>query len=490
MEEIATSNPTCNISTLERYEPSVQNPWNKKKIIHTFRRLGFGAAMDEVDNALNKPPEEFIDLLVNSDSNLPPRPAPYWGYYSKNDFSDYENQNYAFFEQWRILTTRDLLTENLRGRLAFFWMNHFVTRFGIYYHAPYAFQYYRIMQIYALGNFKEFTRAVGINPAMLIFLDGFENTKDSPNENYARELFELFSMGEGTAYTQNDITETARALTGYNSWDEENGAIYFTAQTFDDGIKTIFGQTGNWGYDDVIDILFQERASEISYFICEKLYKFFVSPTIDSLGENIIQDLAEIFRDNNFEMVPMLKKLCKSEHFFDEHIQGVVIKSPVDVVLNFIKESDFYYNDSILDSLIYYMGLVGQDIYNPVDVAGWQRDEAWINSSTLIGRWALIDEFLDYLDQNNHDSLFVDLAKALTNNSNDPFFITKSLVDHFMCKELYSVSDYNIATVVFKWEVPQNYYDRGIWDLDYSSASYQVLILLKHIARMPEFQLK
>jgi len=488
METIA--NPTCNSSTLALYEPSSQNPWDTRKINHVYRRLGFGASQDDVDAALSLTPGQFINSLVDTAHNMQPTPAPYWGYYSNDDFSDYETQNFEFFDQWRLQTTKDLLEENLRGRLAFFWMNHFVTRFGIYFHAPYAFQYYHIMQVYALGNFKEFTRAVGINPAMLIFLNGYENTNYSPNENYARELFELFTLGEGNGYTQNDITETARALTGYNEWDEENGAIYFDPSSFDDGVKTIFGQTGNWGYDDVVDILFQEKGSEIAYYISEKLYKFFVSPATDNIGQTIIQELAQTLINNNFEMVPMLKKLFKSQHFFDEHSVGVVIKSPFDVVLNFLKETDFYYNDTILNALVYYTGLVGQEIYDPVDVAGWQRDETWINASTLTGRWALIDEFLDYLDQNGHDSIFVDLAKALTNNSKDPNFITKTLVDHFMCKELYTLSDYDIATDIFKWEVPQNYYDQGIWDLDSNSAPYQVMILLKHIARMPEFQLK
>lgn len=490
METIAAFSPTCNSSTLAPYEPSSQNPWNTRKINHVYRRLGFGASQDDVDAALSLTPGQFINSLVDTAHNLPPARAPYWGYYSKNDFSDYENQNYEFFEQWRLKTVKDLLNENLRGRLAFFWMNHFVTRFGIYYHSPYAFQYYQMMQVHALGNLKEFTRAVGINPAMLIYLNGFENTKDSPNENYARELYELFTLGEGNGYTQNDITETARALTGYNKWDEENGAIYFDPRDFDGGTKTIFGQTGKWGYNDVVDILFQQKGDKIAYYICEKLYKFFVSPATDNIGQTIIQQLAQTLVNSNFEMVPMLKKLFKSQHFFDEHSVAVVIKSPFDVVLNFIKESDFYYNDTILDALIYYMGLVGQEMYNPVDVAGWQRDETWINGSTLIGRWALIDEFIDYLDHNNHDQEFVDLAKALTNDSNDPYFITKTLVDHFMCKELYSPSDYDIATVVFKWDVPQNYYDNGIWNLDSSTAPYQVSILLKHIARMPEFQLK
>ncbi|HLW32502.1 MAG TPA: DUF1800 domain-containing protein [Aequorivita sp.] len=489
METIAT--PNCNTSTLAPYGPSSNNPWDTHKIKHVYRRLGFSANEDDVDAALSLTPGQFINNLVDSAHNMPPTPAPYWGYYASSDFQDYGNENYDTFIEWRLQSTKDLLKDNLRGRLAFFWMNHFVTRFGIYYHAPYAFQYYRKMQTHAIGNFKDFTRAIGLDPAMLIYLNGFENKNDSPNENYARELFELFTMGEGTGYTQNDITEAARALTGYNSWTEENGEIYFNPSRFDNGVKTIFGQTGNWGYDDLINILFAEHGAQIAHNICTKLYKFFVSPAVDNIVEqDIIQPLAQLLVNSNFELVPVLKKLFKSEHFFDEYAVGVVIKSPFDVVLNFIKETDLYRNDTILETLLYYLGVVGQEMYNPVDVAGWQRDEHWINSSTLTARWALIDEYIDYLDHNNHDEKFVDFAKNLTNNSNDPYFITKTLVDHFMSKELYTITDYDIATDVFKWEVPQNHYDQGIWNLDADSAPHQVIILLKHIARMPEFQLK
>lgn len=489
METLA--NPTCNASTLAPFEPSSQNPWNTKKIKHVYRRLSFGSSQDVVDAALSKSPGQFIDTVVNTAKNLNPTPAPYWAFYAPSDFSNYETQNYPLFVEWRLQTAKDLLKDDLRGRLSFFWMNHFVTRMGVYFHAPYAYQYYNLTQKFALGNFKEFTKKVGITPAMLIYLNGFDNTDYNPNENYARELFELFTMGEGNGYTQDDITEAARALTGYSSWDEYNGTIYFDSGDHDNGSKTIFGKTGNWGYDDLIDILFQERGDVIAKHIVTKLYEFFVSSAIDDLVvQQIIEPLAQTFINNNFELAPVLKQLFKSEHFFDERAEGVVVKSPIDVVFNLIKESDLQYNDSILNTMIYYCEVVGQDMYNPVDVAGWQRDESWINSSTLTGRWALVDEYIDYTFVQGDKSRFVLLAKNLSNDSNDPAFITKVLVDHFLPKALFTASDYAIATTIFKWEVPQNYYNQGIWSLNSDSAARQVGLLIKHIGRMPEFQLK
>ena len=135
----------------------------------------------------------------------------------------------------------------------------------------------------------------------MLYLNGFENTNNDPNENYARELYELFTLGEGIGYTQEDITETARALTGYNHWSEPGADIYFDASTFDSGSKTIFGQTGNWGYDDVIDNLFDQRGSEVATHICSKLYRFFVSPDIDAvIQQDIIAPLAQTLVDNSF----------------------------------------------------------------------------------------------------------------------------------------------------------------------------------------------
>tara|TARA_R110002124_G_scaffold17532_3_gene73208 strand:+ start:60888 stop:62357 length:1470 start_codon:yes stop_codon:yes gene_type:complete len=489
METLANS--SCNASTLATYNPTAQNPWNTAKINHVFRRLSFGASIATVDATLALTPGELIDDLVDTAYNLPTTPAPYWGYWSFNDYSNYNDENPLFTQEWRIQAVNDFLNEGLRGRLAFFWSNHFVTELEVYGHSPYLFQYYNILQTHALGNFKEFTRAIGISSAMLIYLNGFENTDFNPNENYARELYELFTLGEGNGYTENDITETARALTGYNHWDEIGDVIYFDPSTHDGGTKTIFGQTGNYDYDQVIDLLFQERGNEIAFYICEKLYRFFVSPEVDEIIEtDIIQPLATTFINNNFELVPVLKQLFKSEHFFDERALGVVIKSPYDSTLSYLKETQFFYDNTIIDAFIYYNSLMGQDIFDPLDVSGWQRDESWINTSTLTGRWAIFELYIDYLFNEGYEFSFVDLARELSNDSNDPAYITQVIVDHFMSKTLHTANDYTVATDIFKWDVPQNYYDQGLWNLSWSSAPYQVSLLLKHIATMPEFQLK
>mgnify|MGYP000225468138 FL=1 len=482
---------SCNESTLTPYEPSGDNPWNTTKIKHIYRRIGFGASQDKVDAALGLSPNDFIDNLVDDALNLPPTTAPFWGNYAISDFTNFEIENEQYIQDWKIQTGNDFITEDLRGRLTSFWMNHFVTGLETYFYSPYLFQYYNTSQTHALGNLKEFVRDIGITSAMLIYLNGYENTNLEPNENYARELFELFTLGEGNGYTELDITETAKAITGYNHWTEEGAPLYFDESTWVDGEKTIFGQTGNWKYDDVIDILFQERPNEIAKHICTKLYRYFVSQEIDTVIEqNVIDPLTQTLIDTNFELAPMLKQLFKSEHFFDERALGVIIKSPFDITMQFINESEFFYNDELMEALIYFSGIFGQDLFNPPDVSGWQRDEDWISTSTLTGRWQFTELYLGILFQNGLESTFVDFAKDLTNNSNDPYYITQVLVDHFMSKELYTASDYEIATDIFKWEIPQNYYDEGLWNLDWEEAPYQVYLLLSHLATIPEFQLK
>jgi len=482
---------SCNIATLAPYIPNGTNPWDTIKINHAYRRLGFGASQSKVDDALNLSPNDFIDSLVDTAFNLPTTTTPFWANYNINDFTDFETENEQYINDWLIQTGNDFLSEDLRGRMVAFWLNHFVTGLETYYYSPYLFQYYNTIQTYALGNLKEFVRAIGLNPAMLIYLNGFENTNTEPNENYARELFELFTLGEGNGYHQEDIVDTAKALTGYNHWDEVGGNIYFDSSTFWDGDKTIFGQTGNWNYDDVINILFQEKGDLIAFYICEKLYKFFVSPEVDvDIKATIIQPLAQTLIDNNYELLPMLKQLFKSEHFFNERALGVIIKSPFDIIFQYINETEFLHNDELMGYFLYFAGQFGQYIYNPPDVSGWQRDEDWIDTSTLTGRWDFFKIYLGYLYDLGVQDSFVVFTKELTNDSNDPNYITQVLIDHFTSKELFTTSDYNIATDIFKWEVPQNYYDDGIWNLDWPDAPYQVYLLLVHIATIPEFQLK
>ncbi len=478
---------SCNTGTLAPFTPTALNPWNKKLIQHAYRRLGFNANTTQITTALAQTPSVFIDTLINNAINLGSVTPPVWQNMVESDYANPDDEIPIQHEELYRSFINDMQNQGTRGRLTLFWSNHFVTRLEDYWCPSWMFNYYETLQQFAFGNFKDFVKTIGISPAMLIFLNGFENTATEPNENYARELYELFTLGVNNGYTQTDITETARALTGYVGYTEYCAPITFNTNYFDNTPKTIFGQTGNWNYDDVINILFQEKANEIANYICEKLYTYFISPEIDY---NITIALANTFIANNFELAPVYLQLFKSEHFFNQKAIGTLINSPYDNFISFTNTTTFTVDATFIPTLIWFNGEIGQEIFNPIDVAGWQGNHDWINSSTLVGRWTLYEWYLWDL-WNATPEEFRNFATTLAGtNNNDPAAITQLIVDHLLPNGLQTAMDYTTATDVFKDEVPQNYYDDGTWNLQWTTAHYQVLVLLIHISKLPEFQLK
>ena len=489
----------CNTSTLAPYTV----PLDGQKAAHLYRRLGFSASAETISQATGQSATALVDNLINQAVNLPPLPAPPW--------ADWNNSNYpedddlrgqmmrAQVDEWKISYTNSLLNNNLRDRLSFFWSNHLVTELDVYNCNSFLYHYTNCLQRNAIGNFKTFVSEMGLTSAMLYYLDGVYNNNNRPNENYARELYELFTLGEGNGYTEQDIIETARALTGYVERGELGcEQVTFNPARFDAGSKTILGQTGNWGYDDVIDILFQQRPNEIAGFICKKLYEFFVHPDSTAAeAQPIISGLASTFVSNNFEIAPVLSQLFKSQHFFDDEAIGVIIKSPFDLYLNFINETGFTYDDGTISAIINYSGMLAQNLFDPVDVAGWQRDRQWINTNFIIGRWLTIESFLENLYQNNNEQ-FRSFALSLTGNdgltSNNPDVIARPIIDFILPKGLLNESEYGHAFTIFRSDVDVTYYEGGttpIWTLSgWPQAPFQVYLLLQYLARQPEFQLK
>lgn len=496
----------CNTSTLAPYTP----PLDSFRAAHLYRRLGYSASVQTINQAIGQTAGALVDSLINEAVSMPPLPAPAW--------ADWTNANYpadddaarqvrnAQQQEWRVNYTRAMLGNNLRDRLSFFWSNHFVTELDVYNCSSFLYYYSDCLQRNAIGNFKTFISEIGLTSAMLYYLDGAYNNGNNPNENYARELYELFSLGEGNGYTEQDIVETARALTGYVERGETGCTrVTFDPAAFDGGTKTILGQTGNWDYDDVIDILFQQRPDEIAGFICKKLYEFFVHPDSDDdqgNAQSIITGMANTMISSNFEIAPVLSELFKSQHFFDDEAIGVIIKSPFDIFLNLVNETNFGYDDDLLVNIIDICGLLGQRLFDPVDVAGWQRDRSWINTNFMIGRWLSAELFLQLYFQANAEqfrTLAMDAVGAAYSNTSNPEVVVTALVNKFLPKGLLTQQDFDNAMSVFKIEdVPENYYGPdyipgglGLWMLAVSpEVPQQVFLLMMHLSRQPEFQLK
>lgn len=485
-----TTLTTCNVAPITAFIPSGTKPWDEQKVNHLYRRIGFGATRAMITEALSQSPSQVVDTLVDEAVAKDPTPAPPWAFWNRQQFRNAATKPFQRRNLWKNQMVDDLFKNNLRDRMTLFWSNHFVTEDGSYNSPGYLFQYYNLLQLHAMGNFKDFTRDIGLSNAMLIYLNGRQNSKNKPNENYARELYELFTLGVDNGYTQQDIEETARALTGYNNRSELWAPITFNENRFDKGQKTIFGKRGNWGYDDVIDILFEERSDQIAQFICTKLYKYFVSPEIN---EDIIAQLATTFIDNNFEIAPVLRRLFKSQHFFDENTFGVLIKSPADVQISFVKELDLTINTGFeLNNRIRGgCSLLGQALLSPIDVAGWQGDTSWIGSSTLAARWDLLNRYIFVAWRTNREQFRTIATNIVGTNTNDAVQISKQIVDHFLSKELLNDTDYAQALEIFKDQVPDNYFEDGTWVLTRSgSVPRQVYELLLFIIKIPEFQLK
>lgn len=475
----------CTTAGMDTYVPSDAMPWDKRRVQHLFRRMGFGLAPDKIELALSMSPTDLVDMIIDDAINLPLPSPPEWSNWEFSRYelpSEYIEQSIAWAMQW----VRDMLKNGFREKMALFWHNHFVTQIDTYRCPSWQYQYHKLLQEYALGNFKTFVHEIGRTPAMLVYLNGVQSTRREPNENYARELYELFTLGRDNGYTQEDITETARALTGWNEITELCTPIEFSSISYDGRIKTIFGQTGRWGYDDVHDILFEQRPDEIATHICTKLYRHFVSPNVD---EAIVSEMASIFKASDFQIAPVLRELFKSEHFFDDKLIGVQIKSPIEYFLSLATEwglNDL--SDEIVQAILYAASQLGQALFNPVDVAGWQEDKTWIDGNTITNRWQAGTDIVVSIFENTPD-LLVELARYLSNDSNDPYYITSVLADHLLPNGFSNEEEYERATIVLKSEVPENYFEDGSWNLDWQTAPTQVALLTNYLVRQPEFQL-
>ncbi len=295
-------------------------------------------------------------------------------------------------------------TFSMREKFVLFWHDHFATEWDKVRVPQFNFIINDLCRKYVFGNFKEFVKKITLDPCMLYYLDGVYSTKSRPNENYGRELMELFTLGiydaQGSAtYTEADIQNAARSLAGWvvNQLNPAPKAVYelFTTQIanrVDNTNKTFFGQTGNFHVDEIIDMIFAKQPA-MSEFICRKLYHEFVYEIAD---ETIVQQLAAIFRSSNFEIKPVLVALFKSAHFFDNANIGSHIQNPLEFTagisrslgLNFTAtgDLDMLYNQSV--------GL-GMQLFDPPNVKGWPAYRSWISSSLLPSRWGFGDNIVD-----------------------------------------------------------------------------------------------
>lgn len=459
---------------LEPYSPSAQKPWDAKRAAHLLRRTSIGATKAEIDQIVSLSPGAAVDQIVDDAINSPRPAPPSWWPNSSNGGSEKIDVIIGWFTEMR--------SAGLREKLAFFWSNHFVTAAKAYDSPSYMFQYLDLLREHCLGNFKTFTYEVGLIPAMLIYLDSIKNKDAGPNENYARELLELFTMGifdqNGVEnYSQNDISELARAFTGLRV-DESTLGYYVDDKRHDFGTKTIFGQTGQFGYDEAIDIIFDQRASAIAHHISSRLYRCFVHAEPDAA---IVGEMASMLLSNNFELEPVVRTLLKSEHFFEEAFIGAKYKSPMELLNGFVVEAGINLNETGEIEVYQDGDRLGQKLFDPPNVAGWPGYQSWLSTGTLPLRWTYLGQMINGSPEYNQSDL-VPLAKQMP-NPNDPYALSRDLADFFLPQPLEE-EEYTILTEVLLDGMPD--YE---WNIDEQVAGGRLRGYMTYLTQLPQFQL-
>ncbi|HZY38203.1 MAG TPA: DUF1800 domain-containing protein [Mucilaginibacter sp.] len=366
---------------------------NSRQIKHLYARAGFGIRYEDLQDkenwSINKTVRKLFRAsdkkepitVLNENIDLRPHPKDMTDDQKRIIQEDRNKQEKALNNTW--IKQLSETEGQLREKMTLFWHNHFACNIG---NAFYEQQLNNIQRDNALGNFKTMLLQVSQSPAMLQFLNNQQNQKGHPNENFARELMELFTLGRGH-YTEHDIRESARAFTGW-AYDGKTGAYAFRPNAHDGGAKTFLGQTGNFYGEDIIDIILKNKQTAI--FISTKLYRYLVNDIPDS---DSIAQMADIFYRSNYEIKPLLDFVFHADWFYDERNTGNLVKSPVELLTGINRQ--FYITYQNPDVLLQFQRTLGQVLFRPPNVAGWPGGRNWIDSSSLMYRMKIPSTILN-----------------------------------------------------------------------------------------------
>ena len=394
---------------LRPYEPTDKDPFDVLKAAHLLSRAGFGGTPEEIDKVRKMGPAAAVDWLLDfpdkgaeeqSETDVPVFTAI--ADFPKNyrevrelmrGKSKEERQKYR---QMLMRGNREAMLETakwwlnrmaygphpLQEKLTLFWHGHFTTSFRDERSAWLIWRQNELLRRTCVGNFHEFVKGISRDPAMLQYLNNNQNRKGRPNENYARELMELFTLGIGN-YTEQDVKEAARAFTG---WASEGDEYVFRRNAHDDGRKTFFGKTGDFNGDDIIDLIMRHKAC--APYIAGKLFRFFAYDDVEPGGameQGLAESLGQVLRDAKWNLRPVVKMILLSKAFYSEKAIGVQVKSPVQLVLGTVRILGLSLPPpQVLQNVLRQMG---QMPFNPPNVKGWPGGRAWINAATLFVRY-------------------------------------------------------------------------------------------------------
>lgn len=379
------------------YRPSADNPWDLRKVAHLHRRAGFGATWTELQRDVQDGPAASVDRLLD----LPKPSADEQEVLAGLRQSVLQRRTPGIqrdprVQAWwlyQILYSRD----PLREKLTLFWHGHFATSIRKVQQVDWMVRQNETLRRLALDGFAEMLAAIIADPAMLVWLDGGTSRKEMPNENFAREFLELFTLGVGH-YTEKDIRAAARAFTGWtllpvvssipgqDRSHNYNEAPYDSA-CFDAGTKTFLNQTGAWKASDIVRITLQQPAA--AEFLCRKLYRFFVSENGEASAESI-RPLAHELRTHGYSIKHVIGVILRSRHFYDPAVYRQRIKSPVEFSASLVRSLEVPREQVNLFALATACERQGQELFAPPSVKGWDGGRTWLNTATVLERanWA------------------------------------------------------------------------------------------------------
>lgn len=495
--------------------------------IKRFNKLGLIASVNEIltiPASLPSPPlnDYNTSTVIDPGSNI----GTTWINSINTDGTINSNRR-ANYKKWLLSVLVNQET-NIREKMTFFWSNHFGTEADTIVFGTMLYHHHQIFRTNPIGNFKQIVKAVTIDPGMLRYLNGYLNTKTAPDENYSRELQELYTIGKegGSKYSEEDVKAAARVLTGWRY--DSNNVAYFDSTRHDTNNKVfssfynnkvITGKAGANGaqeLDELLDLLFSK--TETAKFICRKLYKFFVYYYIDDFVENnIITPLANTLIKNGFEIKPVLKQLFESEHFYDSLYIGCQIKSPLDFIVGFLRSYEINFPNVVsdyADAYFLYNQMVNQSIsmgQNPVDppnVAGWpayyqapEYNALWINADTLPKRNRFTDLMMETGYTKNGKKIIVNpinLLKSISTNPSNPNAVIDDAVFFLLSTDLSTSVKNNLKTQILLSGQSADYYWTDAWNLSINSPTTinlnivhnRLKTLFKYLMNLPDYQLQ
>lgn len=420
----------------------VADPLTPAMARHLLRRTGFGARPEEVDALVGLPAAEAVNNILRSPNGFAVYRRPGWvnelpphALASDAAWEAFFELNDAWMEEYLRVLIHEWSTGSLSQRLTLFWHDHFATSFDKYELASFAVKHLELLRTNALGNFRTMVQRMTTDPAMLIYLDGALNDKYAPNENYARELLELFTLGredlDGVPnYTEHDVSEMARALTGWGvSYESLSSA--FHPSLHDGEAKTIFGRTNMYNHESVVNLVFEVRGDQVAAFIAGKLFREFVhqEPSYETLVA-----LGVEFKTRSYHVGNFLSVLLSSRMFFDsENAVAARIKSPIELLVGQVREYGIPATGSLHEAVYWEAADAGQQILFPPNVAGWSGHTEWLSTSTMPIRWATTSWFT-YFGGEDADLALLDWAVNLAppQGAGDVFRLAHAILEHLM----------------------------------------------------------